>query len=195
MENKKSKITVKDVSRIFFSPSGERIEALKDINLEVEDAFSAAGRDIGEFRVLLGPSGCGVTLHRMIAGLTSPPAARYWSTGSRSPLGQRPRHGISEIHIVPPNHGRRGLRHEDQRCPGGPAQRPERLLKSVGLTEFANVTRDVSGGAAARCDCPHSRYVLPSSDGRALRRSTRPAVTRSFCCKSGRNRVQFCLLR
>jgi len=72
METKKSKISVKDVSRIFFSPTGERIEALKDVNLEVEDAFSPSGRDIGEFRVLLGPSGCGKsTLLRMIAGLES----------------------------------------------------------------------------------------------------------------------------
>src|ERR1700757_65573 len=68
--DKKSKIALKDVSRIFFSPSGERIEAIKDVSLEVEDAFSPAGRDIGEFRVLLGPSGCGKsTLLRMIAGL------------------------------------------------------------------------------------------------------------------------------
>ena len=73
METKKAKIAVKDVSRIFFSPSGERIEALKDVNLEVEDAFSPAGRDVGEFRVLLGPSGCGKsTLLRMIAGLDKP---------------------------------------------------------------------------------------------------------------------------
>src|SRR5438045_6812858 len=73
METKNAKITIKDVSRVFCSPSGERIDALKDVNLEVEDAFSPAGRDIGEFRVLLGPSGCGKsTLLRMIAGLEHP---------------------------------------------------------------------------------------------------------------------------
>src|SRR5690349_24383584 len=73
METKRSKITIKDVSRIFYSPGGEKIEALKDVSLDVEDAFSAAGRDIGEFRVLLGPSGCGKsTLLRMIAGLDKP---------------------------------------------------------------------------------------------------------------------------
>src|SRR5215471_3542175 len=70
METKKSKITVRNLSRTFYSPKGERIEALKDVNFEVEDAFSSAGRDIGEFRVLLGPSGCGKsTLLRLIAGL------------------------------------------------------------------------------------------------------------------------------
>src|SRR5262252_1121182 len=73
METKKYKISIHNVSRSFTSPHGECIEALKDINLEVEDAFSPAGRDIGEFRVLLGPSGCGKsTLLRMIAGLDRP---------------------------------------------------------------------------------------------------------------------------
>src|SRR5258708_2352470 len=73
METKKSKITVRNVSRTFFSPQGEKIDALKDVSLDVEDAFSPAGRDIGEFRVLLGPSGCGKsTLLRMIAGLDKP---------------------------------------------------------------------------------------------------------------------------
>src|SRR5580698_9673866 len=71
--DKKSKITLKDVSRTFYSPSGERIEAIKDVTFDVEDAFTPAGRDIGEFRVLLGPSGCGKsTLLRLIAGLDHP---------------------------------------------------------------------------------------------------------------------------
>src|SRR6266566_304531 len=70
MEPKKSKITVNNVSRCFASPKGERIDALENINLQIEDAYSSAGRDVGEFRVLLGPSGCGKsTLLRLIAGL------------------------------------------------------------------------------------------------------------------------------
>src|SRR5437762_4699100 len=73
MEAKKSKITVRNLARTFFSPQGEKINALEDVNFEVEDAYSAEGRDIGEFRVLLGPSGCGKsTLLRMIAGLDRP---------------------------------------------------------------------------------------------------------------------------
>src|SRR5438477_2722094 len=70
MEHKKSKITVRNVSRTFPSADGQCVNALENINLEIEDAYSPAGRDIGEFRVLLGPSGCGKsTLLRMIAGL------------------------------------------------------------------------------------------------------------------------------
>src|SRR5205809_7862739 len=70
MEPKKSKITVRNVSRCFLSPEGKRIDAVQDINFNVQDAYSREGRDIGEFRVLLGPSGCGKsTLLRLIAGL------------------------------------------------------------------------------------------------------------------------------
>ena len=70
MEHRKSKITVRDVSRSFPAADGERVDAIQNINFEIEDAFSPEGRDIGEFRVLLGPSGCGKsTLLRLIAGL------------------------------------------------------------------------------------------------------------------------------
>jgi len=70
MEHKKSKITVRNVSRTFCAADGKPVNALESINFEIEDAFSSSGRDIGEFRVLLGPSGCGKsTLLRLIAGL------------------------------------------------------------------------------------------------------------------------------
>jgi NitT/TauT family transport system ATP-binding protein len=73
MESKKSKITLKNVNRSFASPTGDRVDALQNINFEIEDAYSKEGRDIGEFRVLLGPSGCGKsTLLRLIAGLDRP---------------------------------------------------------------------------------------------------------------------------
>jgi len=70
MEPKKSKITVRKVSRSFPCADGSKVDALENINFEIEDAYSREGRDIGEFRVLLGPSGCGKsTLLRLIAGL------------------------------------------------------------------------------------------------------------------------------
>lgn len=70
MERKKSKITVRNVSRIFPAADGKCVNALENINFEIEDALSPSGRDLGEFRVLLGPSGCGKsTLLRLIAGL------------------------------------------------------------------------------------------------------------------------------
>jgi NitT/TauT family transport system ATP-binding protein len=70
MEHKKSKITVRNVSRAFPAGEGKCVNALENINFEIEDAYSPLGRDVGEFRVLLGPSGCGKsTLLRLIAGL------------------------------------------------------------------------------------------------------------------------------
>jgi len=70
MEPKKSKISVRNVSRTFPAADGKCVNALENINFEIEDAYSSAGRDVGEFRVLLGPSGCGKsTLLRLIAGL------------------------------------------------------------------------------------------------------------------------------
>ena len=70
MEHKRSKITIRNVSRTFPAADGKCVNALENINFEIEDAYSSAGRDIGEFRVLLGPSGCGKsTLLRLIAGL------------------------------------------------------------------------------------------------------------------------------
>src|SRR5215475_6834062 len=73
MENKTSKIIVRNVHRAFVAADGRRVDALQNINLNVEDAYSRDGKDVGEFRVLLGPSGCGKsTLLRLIAGLDRP---------------------------------------------------------------------------------------------------------------------------
>jgi len=67
------RVALHNVSRSFVSPTGERIQAIHDVNFEVEDLYSPDGKDIGEFRVLLGPSGCGKsTILRLIAGLDHP---------------------------------------------------------------------------------------------------------------------------
>jgi NitT/TauT family transport system ATP-binding protein len=69
----KAKIQVKNVGRKFLDSQGNTIEALRDINLDVDDEFASDGRNVGEFRVLLGPSGCGKsTILRLIAGLDFP---------------------------------------------------------------------------------------------------------------------------
>ena len=82
--DQKHKITLRHVSRTFTSATGERIEALHDVNLEVDDEFAPDGRDIGEFRVLLGPSGCGKsTILRLIAGLDFPSQGDVLMNGQR----------------------------------------------------------------------------------------------------------------
>src|SRR3984893_13738164 len=83
MEPKKSKIVIRNVSRSFPAANGEVVNALEGINLEIEDAYSHEGRDIGEFRVLLGPSGSGKsTLLRLIAGLDRADAGEVLVNGA-----------------------------------------------------------------------------------------------------------------
>ena len=73
MPSAQLRVALHNVSRSFVSPTGERIQAIHDVNFEVEDLYSPDGKDIGEFRVLLGPSGCGKsTILRLIAGLDHP---------------------------------------------------------------------------------------------------------------------------
>jgi ABC-type nitrate/sulfonate/bicarbonate transport system ATPase subunit len=168
VENKKSKISIKDVSRIFYSPSGERIDALKDVNLEVEDAFSSAGRDIGEFRVLLGPSGCGKsTLLRMIAGLDKPTSGQVLVNGEIVTHPGKDRGMVFQKYTSFP-----WLTVSDNiaygmKINGVPeAQRKEtvdRLLKSVGLTEFADVYPEtLSGGMQQRVAIARTLALRPS---------------------------------
>jgi NitT/TauT family transport system ATP-binding protein len=168
MENKKSKISIKDVSRIFYSPTGERIDALKDVNLEVEDAFSAAGRDIGEFRVLLGPSGCGKsTLLRMIAGLDKPTSGQVLVNGEIVTHPGKDRGMVFQKYTSFPWLTVADNIAYGMKINGVPeAQRKEtvdRLLKSVGLTEFANVYPEtLSGGMQQRVAIARTLALRPS---------------------------------
>ncbi|WP_434735188.1 ABC transporter ATP-binding protein [Clostridium sp.] len=57
-------IKIKDVNRIYIDATGNLVEALRNINLDIR---------AGEFISLVGPSGCGkTTLMRLIAGLDKP---------------------------------------------------------------------------------------------------------------------------
>jgi NitT/TauT family transport system ATP-binding protein len=168
MEAKKLKVSIHNVSRSFVSPQGERIDALKDINLEVEDAFSPTGRDIGEFRVLLGPSGCGKsTLLRLVAGLDRPDSGEIL-------VNNQPVHGPGKDRgmvfqkytsfpwLSVADNIAYGLR-----INGVPdAQRREtvgHLLKAVGLAEFAGVYPEtLSGGMQQRVAIARTLALRPS---------------------------------
>src|SRR5258708_14303342 len=168
METKKSKITVRNVSRTFFSPQGEKIDALKDVSMDVEDAFSAAGRDIGEFRVLLGPSGCGKsTLLRMIAGLDTPDTGEVLVNGQPVHGPGKDRGMVFQKYTSLPwltvqENVEYGMKINNVPA----AQRKEaaeHLLKAVGLAEFAGVYPEtLSGGMQQRVAIARTLALRPS---------------------------------
>lgn len=168
MEIKKYKIAVHNVARTFYSPQGEKIEALKDVNLEVEDAFSPSGRDIGEFRVLLGPSGCGKsTLLRIIAGLDQPDSGEVLVhdqpvVGPSKDRGMVFQKYTSFPWLTVQENVEYGMR--INKVPA--EQRKEtaqKLLQAVGLSEFAGVYPEtLSGGMQQRVAIARTLAVRPS---------------------------------
>jgi NitT/TauT family transport system ATP-binding protein len=77
------KVSLCGVRKSYTRSSGERIEAMVDVNLEIAD---------GEFVCIVGPSGCGKsTLLNLIAGLDRPDAGEVLVDGSciRSPGPER----------------------------------------------------------------------------------------------------------
>ncbi len=69
----KSSINIRNVNRIYKDSDGNKVEALKDVNLEIKP---------GEFISIIGPSGCGkTTLLRLIAGLDKPQNGQLFIDG------------------------------------------------------------------------------------------------------------------
>jgi NitT/TauT family transport system ATP-binding protein len=61
-------LELRNVGKSFVNPDGRVVEAIRDIDLTIEDK-----PDVGEFRVFLGPSGCGKsTILNIVAGLYPP---------------------------------------------------------------------------------------------------------------------------
>ena len=73
-------VELRDVSKRFPGPSGEIVNAVRDVTMQIKD---------GEFFSMLGPSGCGKTTSlRMIAGFELPTAGDVYIHGK--PMGQTP---------------------------------------------------------------------------------------------------------
>jgi NitT/TauT family transport system ATP-binding protein len=61
-------LELRNVSKSFVNPDGRVFQAIRDVDLKVEDVPG-----VGEFRVFLGPSGCGKsTVLNIVAGLYPP---------------------------------------------------------------------------------------------------------------------------
>lgn len=162
-----NKITLRKVSRVFTGTGGERIEALRDFNLEIVDEFGVDGRDVGEFQVLLGPSGCGKsTVLRMIAGLDFPTTGDVLVNGQPvvgpgSDRGMVFQKYTSFAWLTVAQNVEYGLR--IQGTP--PSERREtvaRLIDAVGLKGFETAyPHTLSGGMQQRLAIARSLAVRP----------------------------------
>jgi len=163
----KIRVSVQNVSRTFASPSGEKIEAVRNVNLEVEDAFSPEGRDVGEFRVLLGPSGCGKsTILRMIAGLDHPNSGQVLVNGKPVAGPGRDRGMVFQKYTSFPWLTVAQNIAYGMKINGVPSEERDKtvdhLVKAVGLSGFEKVYPDtLSGGMQQRVAIARTLAVRP----------------------------------
>jgi NitT/TauT family transport system ATP-binding protein len=164
----KFKVVLRNVARSFVSPTGERIQALHDVNLEIEDQFSPDGRDIGEFRVILGPSGCGKsTILRLIAGLDHPDSGEILVNSAPVTGPGRDRGMVFQKYTSFPwltvsqnvEYGLKinGFPEQERR------QTVEHLIQAIGLAGFENSYPDtLSGGMQQRVAIARTLALRPS---------------------------------
>ena len=164
----KFKVSLRNVARSFVSPTGERIQAIRDVTLEVEDLLSPDGRDIGELRVLLGPSGCGKsTTLRLIAGLDHPDSGQILVNGAPVTGPGRDRGMVFQKYTSFPwltvsqniEYGLKinGFPERERR------QTVAHLIEAVGLAGFASSYPDtLSGGMQQRVAIARTLALRPS---------------------------------
>ena len=164
----KLKISLRNISRTFVSATGEPIQALRDVNLEVEDLFAFDGKDVGEFRVILGPSGCGKsTILRMIAGLDRPDTGEVLVNGVKVSGPGRDRGMVFQKYTSFPwltvsQNIEYGLKINN--FPEAEREKTvAHLLDAVGLASFAKAYPDtLSGGMQQRVAIARTLALRPS---------------------------------
>lgn len=143
------KIAAYDVSMLYEAAGGARVHALDRVTVEIQP---------GEFFCLVGPSGCGKsTLLFIMAGLIEPTGGRVVMNGAEVHGPSVNRGVVFQGDAVFPWMTVRQNVEYGPRQTGVPApQRKaivDRLLKLVGLEEFANAwPRQLSGGMKKRVD-------------------------------------------
>jgi len=176
------KLQVDNVSKRFSTDTGEEVEALRAVSLEVGE---------GEFVCILGPSGCGkTTLLRIVAGLEQPTEGRVLVDGE--PVdGPTPRLGMifQDYSLYP---WRRVIDNISFGLELAGVERSARTatarqyLELVGLGEFADAfPYELSGGmrqrvAVARALATDPAVVLMDEPFGALDAQTRNAMQREL---------------
>ena len=153
------RLNVSNVSKNF-DIDGQRIEALRHIDLELNE---------GEFGALIGPSGCGKsTLLRLVADIM-PPAAGTITVGGLPPSRARIEHRIGFVFQDPTllpwrtviDNIRLPLEVAGTKATAGSAT-PEDLVKLVGLSGFENARpSQLSGGMQQRCAIARALVLAP----------------------------------
>lgn len=151
-------VIVEDLNKKYGN-QGAEVSALVDINLEIED---------GEFICLLGPSGCGKsTLLKIVAGLIPATSGRLTIDGNVVSGPGPERAVVFQDYALFPWMTVRDNVEFGLQARGRPAKErreiAERLLKTVGLADFANrFPHHLSGGMKQRVSIARALAVDPS---------------------------------
>jgi NitT/TauT family transport system ATP-binding protein len=144
--SRQPRILLKDVSKSFSTRSGTSTEAVRDLNLSVEDHT---------FLALLGPSGCGkTTVLRLIDGLLEPDSGCVLVSGRRPRAGPQIGFVFQSFRLIPWSTVAANVEFVLQDGPLSREDRRERVaryLELVGLTRFgASYPVELSGGMKQR---------------------------------------------
>jgi NitT/TauT family transport system ATP-binding protein len=168
MSPRKVKLSVDGLCKSFVTPSGQKVEAIRDITFDIEDVFSDDDKDIGEFRVFLGPSGCGKsTILRIIAGLESPDKGTVTLQGSKIQGPGKDRGMVFQKYasfewLTVQKNVEYGMKINGV-DPKTRAEVAARLIKDVGLSGFENAyPQHLSGGMQQRVAIARTLAINPA---------------------------------
>ncbi len=171
-----SKLTVRNVNKVFESAQGKCVQALENINLKIDE---------GEFVCLVGPSGCGKsTLLNLVAGLDKPSSGEILIDDELVSGPGRDRMVMFQEHALFPwldvfNNVLFGLKLKPNLTDAERKEVAKFYIHLVGLEKFSKAAiHELSGGmrqrvALARALAPNPRILLMDETFGALDALTR----------------------